>query len=444
MANQEKHSLVPARSTGLLAYNNWHLTVVAAIAGIGVGIVGGSFHLFLTEGRYLFSNWLLALRLENFLGAPGWIIAALISGVCVGMARWLVSFAPSAAGSGVQHVEAVMRKEATPAPLRVLPIKFFGGLLAIIPGMALGREGPTIQMAAVIGSQSGRIFRLSKEDNFLLYTAVAGAGLGVAFNAPIAAIAFVIEEVTHRITTRSLLIALISVATSITVFRSVFGNTIVFNVISFSAPDAIDLVIYAFFGASVGAIGALYNRNILLGLNLFSRIGPNFPVVIKAFLIGAAVGLIAYWHSNWVGGGEIQTQDVLSGKMGMGAILVLLLVRWVLGSLSYAPGLPGGLFAPLLLVGALLGVVFAELTSFLPYIPYQANPIAFALIGMTAFFTAVVRAPFTGVLLIIEMSGSIILSPALLIASACATLITIYLKSPPIYDSLRAQMLASK
>ena len=427
-------------SSEILGLNIWRLVMVAAIAGIGVGFIGGSFHWLLMHGGHRFAQLLEYWRGNGFFGIPGWIGASLITGVCVGLARWLVYFAPSAAGSGVQHVEAVMRKEADPAPLRVLPIKFFGGLLAMIPGMALGREGPTIQMAAVIGSQCGRIFRLSKEDGFLLYVAVAGAGLSVAFNAPMAGIAFVLEEVTRRVSTRTVLITLIAVATSIAVFRAFFGNVISFDIPNLLAPDLADLVIYAVLGILIGVIGALYNRNILVGLNLFARVLPTMPAALKAGFVGARVGLIAYWEPLWVGGGELQAQRILSEDLGIQALIILLLVRWLLGSISYAPSLPGGLFAPLLLIGATLGALFAQLINLIPVITFQADVISFALVGMAAFFTAVVRAPFTGVLLILEMSGGVILTSGLLVACVCATLITSYMGSPPIYESLRTRM----
>lgn len=440
MIDSESTHKTNTHSSEILGLNIWRLVAVAAVAGIGVGFVGGAFHWMLVHGSERFSVLLEHWKLVGFYGAPGWIGAALIAGISIGISRWMVYFAPSAAGSGVQHVEAVMRKEADPAPLRVLPIKFFGGLFAMIPGMALGREGPTIQMAAVIGSQCGRIFRLSKEDGFLLYTAVAGAGLSVAFNAPMAGIAFVLEEVTRKITTRSVLITLIAVATSITVFRAVFGNAISFTIPAIIAPELGNLILYAALGLFVGLIGAFYNRNILFGLNLFSTTLPTLPAAFKAAIVGAGVGLIAYWEPSWVGGGDMQAQQILSNHLGAQALVMLFVVRWLLGSISYSPSLPGGLFAPLLLLGAILGALFSEIINLIPAIAFHADTVSFALVGMAAFFTAVVRAPFTGVLLIIEMSSGVILTPGLLVACVCATLITSYMGSPPIYDSLRARM----
>jgi len=418
----------------------FRLVVVAAIAGIAVGIVGGCFHWLLLHGQsglaQRFADW----KSNGLFGLPGWIAAALIAGTAVGIARWLIRFAPTAAGSGIQHVEAVIRHQASPAPLRALPIKFFGGLLAMIPGMALGREGPTVQMAAVIGSQCGRIFGLNRDDKFLLYTAVAGAGLAVAFNAPMAGVAFVVEEVSRRVTTRRLLTTLIAVGTSIAIFRAYFGNAVAFSMDSLKAADAASLFIFAGFGVFLGAAGVLYNKSILFGLNLFSACTRKISPPIGAAMVGAMVGLLGYWQPFLVGGGESQVQTILTHTLSINTLVMLLLVRWALGPASYAPGLPGGLFAPLLLVGATMGAILASVINWIPSIAGGADTATYAMVGMAAFFTAVVRAPFTGVLLIIEMSANVALTPALLIACVTAALTASLMRAEPIYDSLRARM----
>ena len=416
------------------------LLLVSAFAGALVGLVGGSFHWLLIQGSKSFAELLAQWKSGGFLGLPGWLIAMIVVGLCVGAARWLVTFAPSAAGSGVQHVEAVMREEATPASFRVLPIKYLGGLLAMVPGLALGREGPTIQMAAVIGTQCGKWFGFARGDRSLLYTAIAGSGLSVAFNAPLAGVAFVVEEVAHRTTMRRLLATLMAVATAIVVYRSYFGNSVEFNVGNLSPGTIPELVAYGLLGAWIGALGVMYNKSVLLGLNLFSNVAPKTSPIAKACIVGALIGLVAYWQPHWVGGGETQVNAVLAGQLSLNALIILLLVRWVLGPLSYSMSVPGGLFAPLLLVGASSGALFATSINFLVTAPFILDPIAFALVGMAAFFTAVVRAPFTGVLLIIEMSGSVTLVAPLITASVAACLIASLMRGEPIYDSLRARM----
>jgi len=416
------------------------LLLVSAFAGALVGLVGGSFHWLLIHGSKGFADVLSQWKASGLLGLPGWIFAMIVVGLCVGFARWLVTFAPSAAGSGVQHVEAVMREEAEPASFRVLPIKFLGGLLAMVPGLALGREGPTIQMAAVIGTQCGKWFGFKSGERSLLYTAIAGSGLAVAFNAPLAGVAFVIEEVAHRTTMRRLLATLIAVATAITIYRAYFGNLVEFSVTNLLPGSIGELAAFGLLGAWIGALGVLYNKSVLLGLNVFNNTAPKVSPIIKAGVLGAFIGLFAYWQPQWMGGGETQVNAVLAGQLSLNALIILFLVRWVLGPISYSMSVPGGLFAPLLLVGATSGALFATSLNFIVSAPFVLDPIAFALVGMAAFFTAVVRAPFTGVLLICEMSGSVSLVAPLIVASVSACLVASLMRGEPIYDSLRARM----
>lgn len=416
------------------------LLTVAAIAGLFVGLVGGSFHWLLVHGGAGFLETIAIWKAHGIWGIPGWIATMVVVGISIALARWLVTFAPSSAGSGVQHVEAVMREQATPAPFRVLPIKFVGGLLAMVPGLALGREGPTIQMAAVIGTQCGKIFKLDREDRFMLYTAVAGSGLSVAFNAPLAGAAFVLEEVARRVTARRLLVTLVAVATAMAVYRGYFGNEVEFNVGNFLPATPSEFLVYALFGGIMGALGVFYNKTVLFGLNSFANIAPAVSPIVKAGFIGAAIGLLAYFQPTLVGGGELQANMVLAGQYSIGALLILFAVRWVLGPLSYSMGTPGGLFAPLLLVGAVTGALFAHGANVILPDSSELMPAAFALVGMAAFFTAVVRAPFTGVLLITEMSGSVELVIPMLVAGVTATVVADLMNGEPIYDSLRARM----
>lgn len=414
------------------------LLLVAALAGVLVGLAGGAFrwclealHVSLLDGL----QWLHDP--SNTHGLPGWLWIVLASAISVALARALVRLAPMAGGSGIQHVEAVMHGQADPAPLRALPVKFFGGLLAMAPGLALGREGPTVQMAAIIGTQCGRLARLSREDRFMLYTAVAGAGLSVAFNAPLAGAAFVIEEVARRVTMRRLLVTLTAVATGVGVFRTHFGNMTDFSVTLTQGLSLTDMLLMTLLGALCGLLGAAYNRSVVSGLNLFAR-APTLPPEAKAAAVGALVGLLSWSHPEWVGSGEHRVQSIFDGHLAISALLVLFAVRWVFGVVSYAPGVPGGIFAPLLLLGTTLGSLWAMGFQHLSGQPMDAT--AFAMIGMAGFFAGVVRAPFTGVLLVVEMTGNVVLMVPLLLASVAAVAVATALGNPPIYDTLRARM----
>jgi CIC family chloride channel protein len=237
---------------------------------------------------------------------------------------------------------------------------------------------------------------------------------------------------------------LVAVATAIAVYRFYFGNIVEFKVGSFLPADITTMILYAFFGCWMGALGVMYNRSVLLGLNLFTSIAPRVAPEFKAACIGGLIGAVGYFEPTWVGGGEMQAQTVLMGQFSIATLIVLGLVRWSLGPLSYSAGTPGGLFAPLLLLGATVGALFASGVNFIVPVDFMTDPTAFALVGMAAFFTSVVRAPLTGVLLIVEMSGDVSLIPPLLIASVASALVATLMGGEPIYDSLRARMQPSQ
>jgi len=413
--------------------------LVAAFAGALIGIVGGAFRAslnFIATHYLALIEYLHAIDSEWFF--PGFLVTALITSVCVGVSRMLVQLEPSAAGSGIQHVEAVMHGEAKPSRFRALPIKFFGGLLSIGPGMALGREGPTVQIAAIIGSECGKLFRLKVVEQSLLYTAVAGAGLSVAFNAPLSGIAFSVEEISKKISIKRLMVTFTAVTSGVIVFRSCFGNSIEFVVGDLLPDSSVSLYFYILFSVLVGFIATLYSRTIIRTLNFSDSLSAISPVQ-KALIIGFGVGLLAYFYPNLVGGGDLQVQSILSGHYLLSPLILLIIVRFLLGPICYSTGVPGGLFSPILLMGSSIGVLFVlAVNALLSHTTIGLlDPISFALVGMAAFFIVVVRAPLTGILLAIEMSGKVDLIIPLLIVSVICTVIPVLLKQEPIYDALR-------
>jgi chloride channel protein, CIC family len=180
-----------------------------------------------------------------------------------------------------------------------------------------------------------------------------------------------------------------------------------------------------------------YNRALLATRAIAHRLAP---VEFRAGLIGAAVGALAWFSPELVGGGDAITQRVLTGSVSLAAIPAAFLVRFGLGALSYAAGTPGGLFAPMLVLGAQFGFVSGGVCrALLPYLDVQ--PEGFAIVGMAAFFTGVVRAPITGIVLATEMTGSVSMLLPMLCACSMAMLVPTLLKDPPIYESLRERAL---
>ena len=341
---------------------------------------------------------------------------------------------PQASGSGIPHVEAVLNGDQPPASFTLLPVKFLGGVLAIGAGLALGREGPTVQMGASISHLLGKLCRRPFAQRRVLMAAGAGAGLATAFNAPIAGAVFVLEELVRRFETHIAIAALGASAGAIAVAVIFLGHGPDFLVPPLPYPGFDTVIIHIFLGAIAGVMGVAYNRLILGSLTAADRL-RRIPAEVKAGLIGALVGVLAWFGPGLVGGGDAITQSTLTGPHIFSGVLVVFLIRFGLGPLSYAAGTPGGLFAPMLVLGAQIGLLFGILAGHV--LPAGAvNPTALAVVGMAAFFTAVVRAPVTGIILVIEMTASFSLFLPMLAACFTAMLIPTLLNDPPIYDSL--------
>jgi CIC family chloride channel protein len=413
------------------------LALLAFIAGTGAGLIGALFRLALQQADHLRNALVLWARGEQLVGL---LLVTAVSAGAVATAAWMVRrFSPEASGSGIPHVEAVLRRELPEVPFRLIPIKFVGGLLAIGSGLALGREGPSVQMGASIGDLVGRLFRRSLPDRLVLLAAGAGAGLATAFNAPIAGAIFVLEELVQRFDTRIAIIALGVSSTAIAVARIFLGDAPDFHVEALAHFHAGTRPLYFLLGAIAGLFAILYNRALLGTIAAANRL-ERWPVPLRAALIGGAVGMLAWFAPGLVGGGDEITQHTLQGTDALALVPLVFLLRFALSAVSYAARTPGGLFAPMLVLGAQIGLVFGILCR-LAFPDLDIQPQAFAVVGMAAFFTGVVRAPLTGIVLVVEMTASINMLLPMLGACFAAMLVPTLLRNAPIYESLGANLM---
>lgn len=411
------------------------LALIAVVAGVITGIVGGLFRLALVGADNVRVQVLDWAREAPELR---WIVPMVLAGVAVFLARLITRWVPEASGSGVQRVEANMRDEIGFARLRVLPAKFVSGVLAIGSGLALGREGPTVQMGAIIGARIGKAMKVSDHDRRTLSAAMAGAGLGVAFSAPIGGAIFVFEEVARAVRTRLVLTTLIGSAVAVGVAQLILGREPIFDVPPVSTEAAWMLIPYAVLGLLLGALGVYYNRLVIAMMDWMQAI-PRLSPELKAGIVGALVGLLGVAWPAIVGGGDVINEQILVGTLALGPLALILVVRVFLGPLSYSLGTAGGLFAPLLVVGAAMGALVA--TAFNTVFPNaEVSVVAFAIVGMSTFFAAVVRAPITGVVLIMEMTATTTLVIPMILSAATAVLMATAMKGQPIYDTLRARL----
>ncbi len=412
------------------------ISAAAIVAGVLIGVVGGLFQVLLVVAE----RWLVQLVAWAH-GSPyiGWLAPMAVGAIGALLARYLVvRYAPEAEGSGVQRVEAVFAGEVRPAGLAVLPVKFIGGLLAIGSGLALGREGPTVQMGSSLALMTSRVLNRNDEDIRVLEAAGAGAGLAVAFNAPIAGSIFVFEELTLRFTPMLVVATFAAATIAVWVVRLMLGNHFDFMVAQLNLTPVYSLWPFCALGLLLGVLGALYNWVIVRLLRRLDRFSAR-TTVWRAGLIGASIGLVAWFAPALVGGGDSLTQAILSNHHTISALAIIFVLRFLIGPGSYAAGTPGGLFAPLLLLGASFGALFGGLLNLVhPNIGIPA--VAFAVAGMATVFSAAVRAPITGIVLIVEMTGLGNITLGMLCASLVAVVVAMLLNTKPIYESLKERM----
>lgn len=404
----------------------------ALLLGLLAGLVAVAFRSLLRVGDDLRTT---AILWAHTLGGWGVLLPIVwgLSGAC--LAVYLVRrWAPEASGSGIPHLKAVLHQLHGMPWKRVLPVKFVGGVAGIGAGLALGREGPTVQMGGALGEMVARWLGTTARERQTLIAAGAGAGVAAAFNAPLSGLVFVLEEVQRDFTPTVFTAALISSVVADLTARLLLGQLPVFHTSDAGIPPLTALPAFLVLGAAAALLGLLFNRTLVGTLNLFGRLQGRGRWGAVA-LTGAGVGVVGWFLPEAVGGGHHLVERALSAQEPLHSLPGLFLLRFVLTMASYGTGAPGGIFAPLLVLGAELGLAVGLITQRLA--PAAAGTAeTFAVVGMGAYFTAVVRAPLTGIVLIVEMTGNYSLVLPLLIACLTAYGLADFLGDRPVYEAL--------
>ena len=400
-----------------------------------VGLITGVLAVFFRGMLNFAERWrdeLFHLGHQFWWGLPVAIaFGALAAGVGVALVPLL---APEAAGSGIPHLKSVLHRLRPLRWKRVLPVKFVGGFLAIGGGLTLGREGPTVQMGGAVGQMISEKMGATARERQNLIAAGAGAGLAAAFNAPLAGLVFVLEEVQRDFAPGVFAVAFVACVTGDVVSRVLLGQLPVFHVQQFETPPLSSVVLFLILGVLCGGLGVLFNRCLLGTLKLFTRARGWKPGALGA-LVGAALAVVAWYFPTTAGGGHELVEATLAGKVPLAEIPFLFVARFGMTMASYATGAAGGIFAPLLVLGAQIGLAVGEVGQM--WMPASVpNAAMFAVVGMAAYFTAIVRAPLTGIVLIVEMTGNYNLMLPLLIACFCAYIVADALGDAPIYEAL--------
>jgi chloride channel protein, CIC family len=412
--------------------------LLSVIVGILAGVAGTFFERAVHLVSSSRTEWLKS-AIGNVL--PLWLAAFLISAGLAFIGYYLVHrFAPEASGSGIPEIEGAMDGMRPVRWWRVIPVKFFGGMGALGSGMVLGREGPTVQIGGAIGRMVSDIFRVKNEDtrHSLLASGAAG-GLAAAFNAPLAGIMFVVEEMRpqFRYSLISIKAVIISAITADIVFRYIMGQAAVITMPQYPAPELPALWLFLLLGILFGIFGVFFNKMITIFQDFFVKIHRHVRkrYLLIGSLLGGCFGLTLLYIPELTGGGISLIPTITNGGYTANVLLLLFLGRILTTLLCFGSGAPGGIFAPMLALGTLFGYAFGLIAeNLLPGI--QIDPGMFAIAGMGALFSATVRAPITGILLVIEMTNNYYLVLPLIITALGAVIFAQLLGGQPIYSQL--------
>ncbi len=413
---------------------NIKLVFFAMIVGLIAGLVGSLFRIVLEQLDILRIH-LMSSVIKTELSS--WGIPVLFSVVGVTVAIYLVKwFAPEASGSGVHEIEGALDEVRPLRWKRIIPVKFIASLFSLGSGLLLGREGPTIQLGANIGKMVKDVFKLNEDHSNPLISSGAAAGLACAFNAPFSGIIFVMEEMHGHFKFNFYSVAAIMVAsaTADIVVRIMTGVDPVIHMMVFGHQAINTLWLFVVLGLVFSVIGYFFNQLLVLTLNGF-QVVTKYSRLLMALGMGLLIAIIGILFPEISGGGYQTIAEALESSFTLKVLLFILVARFFLTIFSYGSGAPGGIFAPMLALGVLLGMAYGTVMQhFLPDL--VTNPAVFAVAGMAGIFASTVRAPLTGIALAIEMTSNYELILPLLITTLVASVITAQLGNEPIYTTL--------
>lgn len=415
------------------------IPVMLITEGLCVGLIGGFIVLLYRVALTFAGNWLIKI-LSYIKGNPfRCAVWFLILMALAWIGGRLVKWEPMISGSGIPQVEGEVSGRLSQNWKRVLPAKFAGGFLCMLGGLSLGREGPSIQLGAMAGQGISRALGRGKREEKFLMACGASAGLSAAFHAPLAGMMFAVEEIHKTFSIPILLPVMTASVTADYIASHILGLDPVFH---FQITEYLPQNYYwllILLGILVGVSGVFYNWGMLKAQELYHKIPllKETGRLLIAFLTAGVLGLVM---PSVLGSGSGLIVSLTKGEMVLGMVVLTLVVKFLFSAVSFGSGAPGGIFFPLLILGALLGAVFAMTgAEFFGLDPVYINN--FVLLGMTGFFTAIVRAPLTGIILLFEMSGSISQMLSLSIVSVTAYIVATLMRSEPIYDSLLKRIL---
>ncbi|MFI3207137.1 MAG: ClC family H(+)/Cl(-) exchange transporter [Clostridia bacterium] len=431
MIKTETKTLKPAK------HNNIKIILISSIIGIVAGIVTVLYRFSLTRAEDL-SFFIYDFVANNKIFIPILFICLAIIGYLIGV---LVKKFPLISGSGIPQVKGEILGYIKGTWLGTLVMKFIAGTISIIAGLSLGREGPSIQLGACVAQGISSKLAKNQSDKKIYTASGASAGLAAAFNAPMAGVMFALEEIFKYFSPMVLLSTMVSAVFADYISKIFFGTDTVFH---FDITQKIDIMHYwiiILLGIVLGFSGVIYNFCCVKSQEIYKKIKFKNPTLkfLIPFICAGILGLT--FPIVLCGGHSVVTELDISASIIF--LLVVFVIKFLFSMISFGSGAPGGIFFPLLVLGSIIGAIFAKI-----FIPIMGMSDAvfynFVILAMCGYFAAIVRAPLTGIILLVEMTGSFSQILPLIVTSAVAYVVAEELKSKPIYELLLENLLKSR
>ncbi len=412
-------------------HQNISLLLKSLLVGLLSGLVVVAYRFVLAEGEAISQSMYAAVRAHPAV-CLALFPSLVLSGLGVG---FLCRKFPLIGGSGIPQVKGILLGYFQNRWLSTLLAKFLGGAVSVLAGLSLGREGPSIQLGACVADGLSDKLANTRMQRKLLMASGASAGLAAAFNAPLAGVIFTLEEVFKYFSPAILMSAMTSAVTADFVAKQAFGMGPIFQ---FNATQSLPLYHYWLllpFGVIIGLGGAFYNYTLLATQRAYKKASrlPDFVRPVIPFLLAGVLGLCFPYV---LGGGHYMVEQ-LTMSTAIRTLVLLLAVKFIFSMISFGSGAPGGIFFPLLVLGASIGAIFGKAAVLGLHLD-EALFFNFVILAMAGFFAAIVRAPITGIVLITEMTGTFSHLLSLTVVAIVAYVTADLAGGSPIYDSLLA------
>ena len=407
------------------------------IRGLEVGVAAG---LIAVLYRYMLSFAEDGLnKILTGIGGSWWKIALWLTALAIiGLfVSYIVKWEPDCAGSGIPQVTGEIKGRKAPIWRRVILAKLIGGTASVFAGLSLGREGPSVQLGGMAAKGVAKITKADKTTELRMISCGAGAGMAAAFNAPLAGIMFVLEEIHHSFDKNILCMGIVATVVADYVSKLFFGQSTIFNYDTVNFPLQYYWIL-VLLGIIIGLSGVGYTKIMLKTLDSFKKLKriPNRLVLPAVFVFSAIVGLLV---PQVLCGGHSMVEYLMNEKPGLSVMFGLLVAKFLFGAICFACGAPGGTLYPLCILGTYLGASLGTVVLRFTGLPYGLWE-EFAVIGMAGFFSATIKSPITGVVLVFELTGNMNNFLPLVTVALTSYAVSNLLGSEPIYDALLARI----